>query len=46
MDANYSQESIEEMIVRKHQTLLLTATEFDEIAEKYTIKTQQLLGAT
>lgn len=43
MDANYSQEVIEEMIRRKHQILLLTAQEFDEIAEKYRQKTAELL---
>lgn len=43
MDTNYSQEVIEEMIVRKHQALLLTADEFDEIAERYKTKTRELL---
>lgn len=45
MDANYPQNVIEEMVVRKHQIVLLTSSEFDEIAEKYKLKTEELSNA-
>lgn len=46
MDTNYSQEEIQAMMVRKHQTLLLTAFDYDDITQKYKLKTQELLDGS